>query len=79
MTAVVAAGTIRVAAGKFTVVAPAGTAMLPGTVTSGLLLARETMAPPAGAGRLKVTVPRAVRPSLIVVGNSSTEPGAGGV
>jgi hypothetical protein len=38
-------------------VAPAGTSTVGGTLAALLLLERETRAPPAGAGPVKVTVP----------------------
>jgi hypothetical protein len=50
--------TIDVFTAKVTLVAPAGTVTLEGTLaTPELLLESVTCAPPAGAGALKVTVP----------------------
>jgi hypothetical protein len=42
---------------KFAVVDPAGMNTLDGTLAAPLLLERVTVAPPAGAGALSVTVP----------------------
>ena len=42
---------------KFTLLAPAGTLTLKGTCAAPLLLKRPTIAPPAGAGPVRVTVP----------------------
>jgi len=52
--------TALVVTGKVAVVAPVGTVTLPlvGTLaTDGLVLERETTAPPLGAGPFRVTVP----------------------
>ena len=54
------------------VVDPAGIVMLEGTVAILLLLERFIVAPPAGAGAVKVTDPVEVRPLLTVVGFSVT-------
>ena len=49
--------TIDVFTGKLTLLLPAGTVTLEGTVAAALLLESVTCAPPAGAGPLSVTVP----------------------
>ena len=57
---VVDVATALVFTGKVAVVAPAGTvtlALLGTEATAGLLLERETAAPPLGAGPFRVTVP----------------------
>jgi hypothetical protein len=65
----VAVGTELVATTKVAVVLPAGTVKLPGTVaTAMLLLDRVTIAPPAGAATLSVTVPVDVPPPPTLVG-----------
>jgi len=54
---------------KLTLVAPAGTVTLDGTLaTPALLLDRLTAAPPLGAGALSVTVPIEELPPVTVVG-----------
>ena len=53
---------------KVALVAPAGTAILTGTVADVELHKRETDPPPLGAGALKVTVPVAELPPTTVVG-----------
>ncbi len=54
--------------------APAATVTLAGTVAVDvLLLERETVAPPAGAGPLSVTVPVAGDPPVTLVGFSVSE------
>ena len=47
---------------------PAGTVMLPGTVTKLLLLESVTSAPPDGAGMFRVTVPVEECPLITVLG-----------
>jgi hypothetical protein len=55
-------------------VAPAGMVRLPGTPTTAVLLLEiATVAPPLGAGALRVTAPVAEKPPLIVVGFSESE------
>ncbi len=53
--------------------APAGTVTLAGTVAADILLESETVAPPYGAGPLRVTVPVEDEPPLTLVGLSVTE------
>src|SRR5438445_13506570 len=55
--------------GKVVLVAPVGTVMVSGTVATLVsLLARETMAPPLGAGALSVTVPVEESPPVTLDG-----------
>ena len=67
----IATGTV--VAVKVAVVAPAATVTVGGTVAAGLLLVRVTMAPPAGAGPLRVTVPVEGLPPTTLVGFTVTE------
>jgi hypothetical protein len=61
------------------VVAPASTVALGGTVaTEGLLLERETAAPPAGAGPFNVTVPVELNPPVTELGSSVSDKTVGG-
>ena len=64
--------TVRVPTVKVTLVDPAGTVTLVGTVASGLLLASATLAPPAGAELVRVTVPCELSPPVTLVGLSVT-------
>ena len=75
----VEAGTARVVTVNVALVAPVGTVTLAGTVaTAVLLLERETMAPPVGAGPLSVTLPVEGDPPLTLVGFSASEVRVGG-
>ena len=59
---------------KVALVAPAETVTPAGTVaTVGLLLERDTRAPPLGAGALSATIPVDVEPPLTLVGFSASE------
>ena len=58
---------------KLTVVDPAGTVTVNGTVAAELLLDRDTTAPPVGAGAASVTVPVDVTPPVTLVGFNVTE------
>jgi hypothetical protein len=59
---------------KVAVVAPAETVTLEGTCAAAvLLLDRVTVAPPAGAAPLKVTVPVAELPPFTVAGLTATD------
>src|SRR5260370_5119390 len=73
MFAGVDAGTAVVLTGKVTLVAPAGTVTLEGTLAAELLLERETCAPPAGAAPLSVTAPVEEFPPVTLVGFSESE------
>ena len=58
--------------------APAATVTLAGTVAVDvLLLERETVAPPAGAGPLSVTVPVEGDPPVTLIGFSAIEESVG--
>src|SRR5256885_4071246 len=67
--------TIDVFTGKVTLLLPAGTVTLEGTLAAALLLESVTCAPPAGAGPLSVTVPvdDCVPPVTLVGFNVSEE------
>ena len=63
---------------KVALVCPAGMVTLAGTVaTPGLLLKRETTAPPLGAGALNMTLPVDGDPPLTLDGLSESEVRAG--
>jgi len=69
MATLVDALTLLVVAVKDASVAPMGMVTLEGTAaTAGLLLARETRAPPLGAGPLSVTTPIEGNPPTTVLG-----------
>ena len=73
-------GTELVLIVKLIEVAPAGTVVNDGTVaTEVLLLARVTMAPPEGAGAVRVTVPVAEVPPSTAVGFKVNVESAGGL
>jgi hypothetical protein len=70
----VAVVTVVVFTVKVALVAPAGTVTLAATVpTAGLLLVRETRAPPLGAGALSMTVPAEGDPPTTLPGFSVSE------
>src|SRR5206468_3182863 len=65
---------------KVAVVDPAATVMLGGTLAAdGLLLERDTTAPPLGAGPFRVTVPVEEKPPVTVVGFSVSDERTGGI
>jgi hypothetical protein len=69
MDGVAIAPTAFVVTGKVTEVSPAGTVTLIGTVAAAvLLLDNVTVAPPAGAGAVRVTVPVEETPPVTLVG-----------
>ena len=72
--------TMEVLTVKLTLVAPAGTITLDGTLAAPLLLESATCAPPAGAGPLSVTVPVEDVPPTTLVGFRVSEAtvGSGG-
>jgi hypothetical protein len=82
MVTVVEVATALVVTVKVALVAPAGTVTLPlwGTeATAGLLLERETTAPPLGAGPFRVTVPVEGVPPVTLVRLRASEEGIGGI
>jgi hypothetical protein len=79
MLAFTSAGTGTVAIENVAVVAPAATVTVEGTVAVALSLRSETIAPPAGAGLFKVTVPVEPRPPVTVDGLKLRDETAGGL
>ena len=82
MVTVVDVATGLVVTVKVALAAAAGTVTLPmpGTeATAGLLLERETTAPPAGAGPFRVTVPVAGVPPVTLVRLRASEETTGGI
>jgi hypothetical protein len=76
----VEASTGSVVTEKGALVDPAGTVTLDGVVaTRVLLLARETTAPPLGAGPFSVTVPFEELPPVTVDGLKTSEDRTGGI
>lgn len=65
--------TMEVFTVKLTLVAPAGTVTLAGTLAALLLLESSTCAPPARAGPLSVTVPVEDDPPITLLGLSVSE------
>src|ERR1700694_1771940 len=65
--------TMEVLTLKVTLVAPAGTITLEGTLAASLWLESVTCAPPAGAGPLSVTVPVEDVPPITLVGFSESD------
>ena len=64
---------------KVALVSPAGTNTMEGTLAAPPLLERMTVAPPAGAGALNVTLPvEDCRPPITVAGLSVSEASVGG-
>jgi hypothetical protein len=72
--AVCAAVTAATRAVKLTLDAPAGTTVVAGTVTLGLLLESATLTPPDGATAVKARVQVAVPGAVTVAGEQFTEP-----
>lgn len=71
--------TIDVLTLKVALLAPAGMNTLEGTLAAPLLLNRNTCTPPAGAGRVRVTVPvEDSRPPTTLDGDSVSEERVGG-
>ena len=68
MVALVVVATTPVSMVKVALVPPPGTVTLAGTIAAVLLLDRVTVAPAAGAGPLRVTVPRDGVPSTTLDG-----------
>jgi hypothetical protein len=65
---------------KVTLLLPAGTVTLEGTLADALLLESITCAPPAGAGPVSVTVPvEDCAPPMTLVGFNVSEETVGGV
>jgi hypothetical protein len=79
MLAFIGAGTETVAIENVAVVPPAAIVTDAGTVTAALSLRSATIAPPAGAGSFKVTVPIEPRPPVTVNGFKSRDETAGGL